>query len=308
VLGGIGVTDAEERLYRTLIRLGGATVEELTITDRTTLAGLEEKGLASRAAGPGERFVPAPPDVAIEALAARRHEELARARLAGSELMDEFRAGPGPARAAEVLEVVTGCDAVRSRFQQLQRGAASELLVFDKPPYTTAPADNEPTERDLLARGVRYRVVYDRTSLAEPGQPARLEALTAAGQEARLCTALPMKLVIADRRLALTPLSRHHGLTDAALLVHESALLDVLVALFDGVWLRAVPVPEAAGEDDEDGRLLLMLASGLKDAAIARQLGLGERTVRRRVAALAVRLGARTRFQLGVQAARRGWL
>lgn len=307
MLGGIGVTDAEERLYRALIRLGSATVDELAVTDRTMLVALEQKGLASRASGHEERFVPAPPDVAIEALAARRHEELARARLAVRELMDAFRAGPRPARAAEVLEVVTGCAAVRNRFQQLQRSAAWELLVFDKPPYTTPPNTNEETERNLLARGVRYRVVYDRSSLAEPGQPARLEALVAAGQQARLCTDLPMKLVIADRRLALTPLSRHHGLTDAALLVHESALLDVLVALFDSVWLRAIPVPDGPA-DDEDGQLLLMLASGLKDAAIARQLGLGERTVRRRVAALADRLGARTRFQLGVQAARQGRL
>ena len=157
----------------------------------------------------------------------------------------------------------------------------------------------------MLARGVRCRVVYDRTSLAEPGQPALLEALTAAGQEARVSADVPMKLVISDRRLALTPLSLHHGLTDAALLVHESGLLDALAALFESVWQRAIPLPEAG---DEDGRLLLLLASGLKDEAIARQLGIGERTVRRRVAALADRLGARTRFQLGIQAVRQGRL
>ena len=52
----------------------------------------------------------------------------------------------------------------------------------------------------------------------------------------------------------------------------------------------------------------MLLASGLKDEAIARQLGIGERTVRRRVAELADRLGARTRMQLGIQAVRQGWL
>ena len=144
MLGGVGVDESEEHLYRTLIRLGTATVADLAAAAdadeaplRVTLAALEEKGLASRAPGPVERFVPAPPDVAVEALAARRSEEIARARLSALELMGPFRAGPGPDRAAEVLEVVTGTDAVRRRFAQLQHSAVEELLVFDKPPYTT---------------------------------------------------------------------------------------------------------------------------------------------------------------------------
>ncbi|MFF5212658.1 hypothetical protein [Streptosporangium sp. NPDC000396] len=50
------------------------------------------------------------------------------------------------------------------------------------------------------------------------------------------------------------------------------------------------------------------MASGATDEAIARRLGLGRRTVVRRVSALQRTLGATTRFQAGVQAARRGWL
>jgi DNA-binding NarL/FixJ family response regulator len=46
----------------------------------------------------------------------------------------------------------------------------------------------------------------------------------------------------------------------------------------------------------------------MKDDVIARQLGISERTVRRRVADLAARLGAASRFQIGAQAARRGWV
>ncbi|HTE64447.1 MAG TPA: helix-turn-helix domain-containing protein [Solirubrobacteraceae bacterium] len=315
MLGGVGVAETEERVYRSLVRLGAATAEELVgvagVSDgslHTALAGLEEKGLASRVPGAGARFVPAPPDVAIEALAARRYEEVARARLAATELTNEFRSGSGADRAAEVLEVVTGSDAVRRRFAQLQRSAVEELLVFDKPPYTTAAPDNEDTEHDILARGVRCRVVYDRSSLTEPGQPRMLESLAAAGEDARVAADVPMKLVICDRRLALTPLSLQQGLTDAALVVHRSGLLDALAALFESVWQRAIPVPALASSSEEDRRLLMMLASGLKDEAIARQLGIGERTLRRRIAALADRLGARTRFQLGIQAVRQRWL
>jgi len=68
----------------------------------------------------------------------------------------------------------------------------------------------------------------------------------------------------------------------------------------------AEPVlPAAASADD---RLLSLLATGLKDEAIARQLGVSLRTVHRRTSGLSESLGARTRFQAGVLAERRGLL
>jgi DNA-binding NarL/FixJ family response regulator len=46
---------------------------------------------------------------------------------------------------------------------------------------------------------------------------------------------------------------------------------------------------------------------GMPDETIARQLGIGHRTVQRRVQTLLTRLGAASRFQAGVLAASRGW-
>ncbi|MEV4013806.1 helix-turn-helix domain-containing protein [Nonomuraea angiospora] len=56
----------------------------------------------------------------------------------------------------------------------------------------------------------------------------------------------------------------------------------------------------------EDRRLLALLAAGLKDDAIARQLGTSPRTLRRRLRHLLDELNAETRFQAGAQASRRG--
>jgi hypothetical protein len=56
------------------------------------------------------------------------------------------------------------------------------------------------------------------------------------------------------------------------------------------VWQRSIPVDEMLASGEEEGRLLLMLASGLEDEAITD------------------RFGAHTRFQLGIQAVRQGWL
>ena len=60
--------------------------------------------------------------------------------------------------------------------------------------------------------------------------------------------------------------------------------------------------------DRRDAGILSLLSDGRSDATIARQSGVSLRTVERRVRALMDRLGARTRFQAGVQAAHRGWI
>lgn len=60
--------------------------------------------------------------------------------------------------------------------------------------------------------------------------------------------------------------------------------------------------------DSRDGThaLLLLLASGCSDPKAARELGVSERTLRRRVHSAMTALGTHTRFQLGVAAARAG--
>lgn len=67
--------------------------------------------------------------------------------------------------------------------------------------------------------------------------------------------------------------------------------------------------PPAGGPPDEETRVLLtLLTSGLTDAAIARTQGWSPRTTQRRIQRLMTALGATTRFQAALAAARRGWI
>ena len=59
---------------------------------------------------------------------------------------------------------------------------------------------------------------------------------------------------------------------------------------------------------DLDLRILTLLMLGSTDAAIAKQLGLGLRTVQRRVAHMMELAGVSTRLQLGWHARHRDWL
>lgn len=131
-----------------------------------------------------------------------------------------------------------------------------------------------------------------------------------AGERARVHPQVPIKLAISDRSIALLPLALDQ-MRGSALVVRESALVEALAQLFQLLWEQALPLAgQPEGDDDAgvDRRLLTMLASGMKDDAIARQLDVSSRTVGRRVAELMDFLGARTRFEAGVRSQRRGLL
>ncbi|MER7334059.1 MULTISPECIES: LuxR C-terminal-related transcriptional regulator [unclassified Micromonospora] len=95
----------------------------------------------------------------------------------------------------------------------------------------------------------------------------------------------------------------------SAIVVRPSPLLDGLVLLFDACWSRAVPLGvDATALDVQALQVLKLLAAGLQDEAIARQLGTTTRTVRRRVQDVLAALHAKSRFHAGVEASRRGWV
>ncbi|QYC39703.1 Sugar-specific transcriptional regulator TrmB [Nonomuraea coxensis DSM 45129] len=322
LLEGLGVTVAEETAYRALLRHGPATLNELgaetgssAAAIRRMLPRLEDLGLISRVAGRPLRLVATPPNIAIDILVARRQEELTHSRAAAALLATEVaeRSGPQP---EEVLEVVTGSDAVARRYLQLERNATRELLVLVHPPYAVDISDDHENQRRAARRGAPVvRGIYSPLAFEQPGMLAHTRRAIADGEQARLGQ-VPVKLAVADARTAILPLvSDEDRAVESALVVHPSALLDALVGLFETLWRAAVPLRLAEDRLQPEGwpqapdaEVLALLAGGMKDDAIARQLGLSPRTVQRRVQVLCERLGARTRFHAGFLAAQRDLL
>jgi DNA-binding NarL/FixJ family response regulator len=106
-------------------------------------------------------------------------------------------------------------------------------------------------------------------------------------------------------------------LATVQLAVDELALAGrVRIASVGGILL--LPTGETDGVGPASGRrkheeqtrheILVMLAVGTKDEAIARKLEVSTRTVRRAVASLMEECNAESRFQLAVAAVRLGWL
>ncbi|MFG3552356.1 hypothetical protein [Streptomyces sp. NPDC047725] len=119
------------------------------------LVRLARRGLVSRAAGLRLRWLPLPPDVAIEAPAVKQQEALARARLGAARLTERIRAESNDSGRPELLEIIGDPEAVALRVDQLQESAEHELLSFMKNPYVRPPSDEGvEKERVSMDRGV----------------------------------------------------------------------------------------------------------------------------------------------------------
>jgi sugar-specific transcriptional regulator TrmB len=313
VLEAIGVGPDDEAVYREVLSRSQAEVAELADSlardageIHRSLSALEELGLVHRLPGRPVRLRAARPDVAIDALVNRRRAELARTQLAARELLAELPAEERH-RPEDIVEVLVGRSAIAARFDQLLDTTRGELMVLDRPPYVADPEDSDGAVRRLLRDDVTVRGIYAPEALELPGALVELEDASRAGEQARVHPALPMKLAIGDRRLAILPVGV--DTVDAAVCVRPSALLDALVRLFELRWAQATPVGAPAGAGPFDDRqLVALLASGAKDDVVARHLGTSTRTLSRRIGELMDHLNVRTRFQAGVQAVRLGWL
>ncbi|MFI5732463.1 helix-turn-helix domain-containing protein [Kribbella sp. NPDC051587] len=296
VLEALGVCSEDEQLYRALLARPESTTTDLsndtgwpaTRVGRH-LRSLLSLGLASRMPGRPARYVPAVPEAAVELLALRKQAAIVEARLGASVLTAEFRARH------DAFTVVRGTEAVAQRFNQAQQCAQTEVLVLDRPPHVVVPVEVK------RAHGVTYRTIFDMASLSEP-----TDLLAARSTGCRMLRDVPLKMLVVDRRMALLPTSH-----DVIVEVGPSSLLDGLLRLFELLWHQGSPLSPAPSDGPlsfEDQQLLSLAAAGLTDQAIARRLGVAQRTVERRMQRILKALDATTRFQAGLRAGQAGLL
>jgi DNA-binding Lrp family transcriptional regulator len=318
VLEQAGISAFEESVLRVLLGCDRRTVTELAEeldapqeSVRRAVRRLLEAGVAER---DGAAVSALDPLVALQSTVRRRHTELEQLTRTVDELSAAFHNRVARGTVSRLIEPVEGRAAIAAKLTDMLSRADLEALAFDTPPYAVVEYSDSDVEVDVLARKVRCRAVYAAEVLAVPQRAEAIRALVGLGEDARVVPHVPVKMMIVDRREALLPLGASDGGPPVnAVVVHKSEICDALVALFESVWARGVPLFKRHGESDTDladtdHAILQLLNAGMTDDVIGRQLGISERTVRRRVSELAERVEAGSRFQIGAQAARRGWI
>jgi DNA-binding CsgD family transcriptional regulator len=187
----------------------------------------------------------------------------------------------------------------------LLAGARDEVIAMS----TLTPSGPAFGPRDVRA-GLRYRAIYPDTARTAPTLCRHLGAMSVAGVAVRTMPLVPMNALIIDGSVAVLPADTANG---SVAVLRLSSVVTTATELFERVWPDAVPLADSDIPLDTDlslreREMLRLLSLGATDEVAAAQLGISVRTVRRMVAQIMHRLGARSRFQAGVKAADRGWL
>jgi len=326
MLEALGLSETAEGLYRALLTHGptiDARLADLVPADvdavRAALEELNGADLVHRISGDPDCWLAGSPEVALTSLVVQQQEallerqrELERAQSTVSELIRLSRSR-APGGGGEVVEVTTDAEATRRRSRHFERTTERTLMTLEKLGTAPGDGDEEPATLAMLDRGIEVQSIYERSALLVPGRFEMLRGLAGAGEQARTLPTVPVEMVIYDSAHAMVRLD-DDDVPTAALFVHHSALLSGLICLFDLLWERSVPVPPEPDvpveerSPETDDVLLSLLAAGFKDESIARHLHISPSTVTRRMARLMELTGTSTRFQLGMQAVRRGWI
>ena len=310
-LTALGLSPAQERLYRALLRVASMSPEsaaevlgapEGSPDYAEAVDDLVSRGLVLHA---------------IDDLVGAEHRRLEaqRERLAAvQDLLPELEAEHRTAREERTEHVELQAidrQQVVPTLQTIALETTGELRWL-RPQHWVSGAAGDRWIGQLLAGGRRSRAIYPARALEEA--PVAVRRRAERGEHVRVLGSVPGRLALIGDVAALVPRSLGPG-DDVILVVRQRALVDSLIWLFESLWERALVVPGLPGDGDtvsadEGARRLLLeqLARGAKDEQIARTLGLSLRTVRRRVADLMDDLGAGSRFQAGVEAVRRGWI
>jgi sugar-specific transcriptional regulator TrmB/DNA-binding CsgD family transcriptional regulator len=324
-LEALGVSAVHEQVYRQLVDISPARAGELGahlgLTEPevgVALDALMAFGLALVDDADRGRFIAASPAVALGSLINERRNRLHQAEISVTEMIERYRTAAGGRAVRDLIEVVTGTEAVGHRFVQVQSTAEREVMAFVTADTLAVSREQNDVEPAAVERGVIYRVLIERAILEQPGAIDIMALSLENGEQVRVVDRVPHKLLIADRTTALVPL-RVSG-DPGAVVVYASGLLDALVALFEAFWARAIPLRLSSDADRpvvEDGvpgaiepldlKILALLFAGLTDRAVATQLDISMRTVARRVRHLMDLAGVQTRLQLGRHAAIAGW-
>lgn len=320
----------ERRIYHLVVRDPHLSVRELATRleaepgqVESSLDALRRLGLL-RSVG-DEGMLPLGPEAAItdllreqNHLVRRMGDRFAETRSALAELSENYLQLTSVWRSPIEVEILRAPDDVERKLEELALLNQHDLLSMQ-------PGGNRderyvvsrPHDLAALGRGVRYRLLVQPVALRSPVALRYLDEIAEAGADVRVAQVIPLKLLIIDDVIALSPSIDERGETAGALAVYSAPLVRMLRTVFEQVWSTATTYDSAPrnarrapgnGLTDQQRTILRLLAAGAKDEAIARQVGVSDRTVSRVVSDLLDELGATSRFAAGVRAAQLGWL
>ncbi len=302
-----------------------ALARELGLSDREAehaWSALENLGLIGRIERKNELIVPVSPEAALlrvlrrqRTLIEKRVQEFQHLEEAVASLVDVYIPAVSAERSEIQVSIVSGRNQLLQALNDLS-DSAQEIVSFvysgPTPPLLELRRIFS-LDRHLIERGITVRRLHPLRHATAPGGAAHFGNLIDIGVDLRLTPMVPMDMFIADTNLALLPLDPEdpdEGMT----VLRGARLVRSFATMFEHIWQGATPYATTRTDrdglklTDEQAVIVRMLAEGVKDEKIARNLGVSTRTISRYIAEFMQRLGVTSRFAAGARAAQLGLL
>lgn len=204
---------------------------------------------------------------------------------------------------AEIVEALLDAGAV----------ATNQILSMFPGPVAKSAELAEEVERTgyVRSRGVAVRSIYAESFFKSPNGAKHLRELTELGVQIRLLGSVPFRLIVSDTVTMMSGPQREDAPSLAVL--RPEFLARAARQALEYWWITATPLEDLVrdlhnGPTPQEQAILRLMLAGVRDEAIAREIGVSIRTFRRNLATLMNKLGTENRFQAGVKASAKGWL
>ncbi|MFJ8045096.1 LuxR C-terminal-related transcriptional regulator [Kitasatospora sp. NPDC096147] len=239
-------------------------------------------------------------------------EQMATARAGLAEILSSFMPlnfwSPGPV----AVEMLTDLRSVGVYLNKATELAREQILTMHPAPAPAPPQTAESADRTraLVDRNLDLRTIYQQSLASVPRIAKHLDEVRLSGYEVRLSPTVPFRMIIFDRRRVIIPIDPNNGKA-GAMAIEGEALVRALISVFEYCWQHSSYEGSGTIEAElslgpQEQAVLRMLATGATDETIARNLTVSLRTVNRVVCRIMKAIGADSRFQAGMIAARLG--
>ncbi len=313
MLESLGVTSEQWTIYRALL-MDDPLPDPL---DPAVMACLRDLGMVVPAANTACGWRAVSPTVSIAALVRKREENLAEQRRNHTRVQDEVSRFTDEyltyrlQRDLQSAELLSAGAQVSMRINELIASAKHETASLVTNALSTQMLEGAKRgDEALIERGVRVRSIYTDFVRQDAQSMEYLDWFAGIGAELRTLPFLPVRMVIVDKSVAVVAANAVDPAAGAVVL-RVPGVVTALNSLFESLWEQSEPVSDAALHTPlphQELEILRGLANGAKDETLAHQLGISVRTVRRLLTKLYDRTGAVSRFQMAVEAMRRGWI
>jgi DNA-binding CsgD family transcriptional regulator len=201
-------------------------------------------------------------------------------------------------RAGVDVRFLAGMPAIRRATAQLESMPATERLTIINRlgPRTPQPVCSASVMRVLVPPAATSGVARD-----------QVDALSDQGALVRVSPRALHRCLIVNRSVALVDVTSCDGRSDPeAVRVRNTELIRAMVGYFEDIWHAAAPLtsdgPVTLNRFTvRQQRILELLAQGMTDDMVSRELKVSTRSVRSEVAIIRDVLGASSRFEAGLK-------